>query len=256
MSIEGENESQNPFSRPGFIAAAVVVAVIVVLGIVIAIVNATQNNEPEAAPPPSATPTSSGAPTTGPSAAAGGASICGLDGEELSGTLSTAPEAEWEFQSTTAYPTSPTFGPGETDENGVKYCFQHTPEGALFAAANAAVQGSDAAVSADWIEYFLSNEAPNRAQLLSDAAAGSSSSSRMSVAGFRMLAYDGHSAHVDLAVRAVGSGNTVYASVIYDLVWEAGDWKLLPRDASNPLQLAEVPDLSGYIAWGSDVRSG
>lgn len=81
-------------------------------------------------------------------------------------------------------------------------------------------------------------------------AAGSSSANRMNVEGFRMLTYDGDSARVDVAVRAAGSGNTVYASAVYDLVWEAGDWKLLPEDASNPLRLAEIPDAAGYIAWG------
>jgi hypothetical protein len=43
-----------------------------------------------------------------------GGSVCGLEGEKLSGTVTTAPAAEWKFQDVYAYPTSTTFGPGET----------------------------------------------------------------------------------------------------------------------------------------------
>lgn len=244
-----EENEQNPWTRPGFVAAAVVVAIVVVLGIVLAVVTATRDDEdPETSPTPSETRT---APTAEPTAAAGGASVCGLNGVETTGTLSTAPAAEWAFQGTTAYPTSKEYGPGESTADGVRYCFQHSPEGAVFAAANAVVQGSDAATSGKWIEYFLSDRAPSRDQLLSDVAAGSSSSNRLNVAGFRLLAYGSDAARVDVAVRAVGQGNTVLASAVYDLVWEAGDWKLLPQDVTNPLRLAQLPDLAGYITWGS-----
>jgi len=243
---EDNEQQQSPFTHPGFIIAAIVVAIIVVLGIVVGI-NATRD---QASPSPTTEPTDVAAPTDEPSPVARGASVCGLEGQKLSGTVSTAPEAQWEFQGTTAYPTSPTYGPGETDENGVRYCFQHSPEGALFAAANAVVQGSDATTSPAWIEYFLSTETPNRSALLDQVPAGTPSSIRMTVAGFRLLAYDGTSARVDVAVQATGSGNTVLASAVYDLVWEAGDWKLLPQDLSNPLRLAEIPDTAGYIGWG------
>lgn len=244
-----EENEQSPFTRPGFIAAAVVVALIVVLGIVIGIVNATRDDS-EAAPPPSSSATSSTALATESSAAVGGESVCGLDGEVLSGSVSSAPDAQWQFQGTTAYPTSATYGPGDTNEDGVRYCFQHSPEGALFAAANAAVQGSDPSIASSWIEYFLAEDVPGRVGLVSEVARGASPETRMNIAGFRILQYDGESARIDLAVRAVGSGNTAYASTVYDLVWENGDWKLSPESTSNPLRIAEIPDPAGYIAWG------
>ncbi|WP_206610477.1 hypothetical protein [Actinomyces wuliandei] len=195
--------------------------------------------------PPSAPSTPASAQSPG-----GGSSVCGLDGEVLEGTVSIAPEAQWQYQGTTAYPTSTEYGPGATADAGYRYCFQHSPEGALFAAANAVVQGSDATISPAWIKYFLSTETPNRSALLDQVPAGSSSSNRMTVADFRLLAYDGTNARVDVAVQATGSGNTVLASTVYDLVWEEGDWKILPQDFSNPLRLAEIPDTSGYIVWG------
>ncbi|PYF96373.1 hypothetical protein SAMN05216184_11933 [Georgenia satyanarayanai] len=251
MSGQDDSETRSPFTRPGFLVAAVLVGAIVVVGIVLGILNATRAGDDP--PQPSSTTTQPAPSATSPDPSiepAGDDSVCGLeDGSSAEDTLSAAPDAEWQFQGTTAYPTSPTYGPGATDDNGVRYCFQRSPEGALFAAANAVVQGSDAATSTYWINYFLSDDAPSRDQLLADVAAGSPSSLRMTVAGFRLLNFNGESATVDMAIEAVGGGNTKYASAIYELVWEAGDWKLLPQDVTNPLRMAQIPDISGYVVW-------
>jgi hypothetical protein len=245
-----DDNEHNPFTRPGFIAAAVLVALVVVLGIVIAIVSATRSDDPDTAPEPSSpSPTTSAAPTTEPSNVAGGASVCGLEGEELTGTLSTAPDAEWAYQGTTAYPTSPEFGPGETTADGVRFCFQHSPTGALFMAANALVQGSDPAVSQRWIDYGLA-DGPHREELIGEVGDTSGSGgTRMNLAGFRMLAYDGDTARVDLAVRASSEGQNLTLSGVYELVWQDGDWKI-SADVAQPLNTATVPDLAGYITWG------
>ncbi|MBE9924858.1 hypothetical protein G8C93_02995 [Cellulosimicrobium cellulans] len=244
-----DDNEQNPFTRPGFIAAAVVVAIVVVLGIVIAIVNATRSDDPDPTEPSPTSPTTSAAPTPEPSDVAGGASVCGLEGEELAGTLSTAPAANWAYQGTTAYPTSPDFGPGETSADGVRFCFQHSPTGALFMAANALVQGSDPAVSQAWVEYGLA-DGPHREELLGQVGDTSGSEgTRMSLAGFRMLAYDGDTARVDLAVRASSEGQNLTLSGVYELVWQDGDWKI-SADVAQPLNTATVPDLAGYITWG------
>lgn len=244
-----DDNEQNPFTRPGFIAAAVVVAIVVVLGIVIAIVNATRSDDPDPTKPSPTSPTTSAAPTSEPSDVAGGASVCGLEGEELAGTLSTAPAADWAYQGTTAYPTSPEFGPGETSADGVRFCFQHSPTGALFMAANALVQGSDPAVSQAWIEYGLA-DGPYREELIGQVGDPSGSQgTRMSLAGFRMLAYDGDTARVDLAVRASSEGQNLTLSGVYELVWQDGDWKI-SADVAQPLNTATVPDLAGYITWG------
>jgi len=237
------DETPTPWTQPKFLIAAVLVIALVILGVVIAF---SGRDEPREG---SSTPTATSSATTPVPVGAGVESACGLPGYAESGTLTTAPAAEWPFQGTTAYPTSPEFGPGVTSPEGVRYCFQHTPSGALFAAANAIVQGSFVDTSGAWIEYFLSKQTPNRDQLVNDTAMGASAETRMNIVGFRVLAYDGETARIDIAVRAVGGGNTVYGSAVYDLVWEDGDWRLLPLDASNPLRLAQIPDASGYITW-------
>lgn len=247
-----EDNEQSPFTKPGFIIAAVVVFLIVVLGVVIGFVNANRN-DPEPAPSSSSPTNTSAAPTTEPSAVVGGASVCGLGGEVLSGSLTTAPEANWDYQGTTAYPTSKEFGPGKTNSLGVRYCFQHSPEGAVMAAANATVQGSDSdpkAIKA-WLEYFIA-EGQNRNAVLSQGSGPGTGGQgvRIQVSGFRLLSYDGETARVDIAVKGASGGQTVTLSMVYDLIWEDGDWKLEVSNPTMPINVANIPDVSGYVTWG------
>lgn len=246
-----DESTQNPFTRPGFVAAAIVVALLVVLGVVIAIVNATRaESTPE--PTPSASPASTtSSPSQPPEASPTdvAASICGLKDDADAKPPAAAPEALWEYQGTTAYPASETYGPGKNDAAGFRYCFQHSPTGALFAAANAAAQGSDPEVSPKWLDYAVA-EGPYREELVSSVATGSGKEgSRITIQGFRILKYDGSSARVDLGVRGSSGGETVMASAVYELVWQEGDWKI-NADMPEPLDTAPIPDLTGYIAWG------
>ena len=248
MASDDDNQ-QSPFAKPGFLISAVIVVLVVVAGVFLGIMNATRDDpESDAATPApsSATPTPTNEPVDTPS----GDSICNLAGESLSGTLSTAPETTWEYQDTLAYPTSPEFGPAETNPDLVRYCFQRSPEGALFAAANAAVQSSGPAY-VEWMNYFLADETVNRQELLADLepSEGVPPDMRLSIEGFKILSYDGSSAKIDLAARIAASGEPIYMSTVYDLVWENGDWKLLPQNPSNPLRAAQIPDLAGYVLW-------
>ncbi|WP_367645926.1 hypothetical protein [Paenarthrobacter ureafaciens] len=245
-----EDNEQNPFIRPGFIIAAVVVALIVVLGIVVGVVNATRS-EPD--PGPSSSPPladKSAAPTTDSSAAEGGASVCGLDGEVLSGSLSIAPKAEWEYQDVYAYPVSSEAGPAETASEGYRFCFQHSPEGALFAAANATVTSFSSELRTAWLQYALS-EGQYRQELLMSADSDNNPDVRASIVGFRVLAYHGDTARIDVAFEGISGGEAVTGSVVYELIWVDGDWKL---DASKPepARIAQLPDTAGYISWGKE----
>lgn len=246
MASEDEDQ-QSPFAKPGFLVAAVIVALVVVAGVILGIVNATQDDPESNAATPSPSTTST-RPTPTQTEAADKGSICDLPGESLSGTVSVPPETVWEYQDTIAFPTSAEFGPSETSTDSVRYCFQRSPEGALFAAANALVQGSGPS-SAAWIEYFLANDALNRQDLVEEVGQGAAPDTRLNLEGFKVLSYDGSAARVDIAARGTGSGQSVYVSVVYHLVWQDGDWKLSPQDSSNPLRMAQIPDLAGYVTW-------
>jgi hypothetical protein len=176
--------------------------------------------------------------------------VCGLDGVKLSGSLNAAPEATWAYEGTTGYPTSPTYGPGANDPAGFRYCFQHTPEGALFAAANALAAPTDPTVAAAWAEYFYSPGA-NRDKLIAETRGSSNSTTgtRLSIAGFRLLSYDGKTAQVDIGGNGSSGGANVTFSAVYSLVWVDGDWKLNSAVAA-PFNFASIPNLAGYIAWG------
>ncbi len=250
--VNDGDEQPNPFTRPGFIAAAVVITVIVALGIVLAVRNATREDTP-------AIPGAAPAMSTGPAAVATATppqsevepSVCGLPGEAMEGTLTTAPAAEWKFEGTTAYPTSQEFGPASSSD-GVRSCFQRSPQGAVFAAANAVAQGSNQGTVGAWLDYFLA-EGPHRDTVLSQGSGGEVDDQgiRIEIAGFRLLSYDGETARVDVAVRGKTEGQTVNLSMVYSLVWQNGDWKLQVADPEAPFDVAHVPDLVGYVAWGA-----
>lgn len=256
-----DDNQRNPFFRPMFVGAAVLVALVVVIGVVIAIMNAARVDDSErvAAPAPSPSTT----PTSEPMDVEGGASVCGLDGIEMSNSLSSTPEAEWAYQGTTAYPMSAEYGPAATSEEGARYCFQRSPAGALFMAANAAVQGSDSSVSEAWSKYGIA-DGPYYDELMDeeggttsgsdDAGSLESEGTRMSVAGFRILAYDGDVARVDLAVRGSYGGQFLTMSGVYELVWRDGDWKI-STDVAEPLNTALIPDMTGYTPWGDGVST-
>lgn len=235
--------SPTPWAQPKFLIAAILVVALVILGVVLAL---SGRDEPGGT---ASTPTTTSSATTSAPVNAGAESVCGLPGYADSGTLTSAPEAEWLFQGTTAYPASSEYGPAATSPEGVRYCFQHTPTGALFAAVNAIVQGSDPAVSKEWLEYTLT-DGPYRDQIVGDGEASGSSETRMNVVGFRMLAYDGATARVDVAVRVTSGNSTVFTSGVYEWVWTEGDWKLR-ADIAEPLSVVRIPDLSGYVPWGA-----
>lgn len=253
MAADESNEtSESPFTRPGFIVSAVVVAVVLVLGAIlgtVGIVNATRD-EPTAVPATTTAEEELEEPSEPAEEPAAGASICGLNGKVLEGTVDEAPAAEWEFQGTIGYPTSKEFGPGKTEESGVRSCFQHSPEGALFMAANGAAQASDPETAEAWLRYALA-DGPTREALLADGGGVTATEGiRLQVAGFRLLNYDGETATVDLVIEGSAQGQEVTMSAVYSLVWEEGDWKLAADDGSAPVDFAAITDTSGYVMWG------
>jgi hypothetical protein len=247
-------EGRSTLAKPWFIGSAVVVGLIVVAGIIVA---TTGGGEPEAGPTPTAPAAS---PSVSEQAPAGDASVCGLPGVEMSGRVTSAPDATWEYQDVYAYPTSPSAGPGATAPEGYRYCFQHSPNGALFAAAYAAVSGSvdDPDFVHAWLDYALA-EGAQREDLLAGAAEagadGSSQSARGSVAGFRLLSYDADSARVDIAFTVTASGQQVTISGVYELVWSEGDWKI-DTDADQPIRTAQIPSTAGYVGWSEGNAGG
>lgn len=247
-----DDATQSPFTRPGFIAAAAVIAFVVVLGLILVIINTTRGDDQTA--PPTVATTNAGTPAstseeTPTTAAENSDSVCGLkDGDQELPVV--GPEAMWAYQGTTAYPTSEEYGPGKDDPAGFRYCFQHSPLGALFFAANAIPQGSDPEISDEWRDYTVA-DGPYREDLLAQGGENDSSGgdTRLNLQGFRVLSVDASTAEVDLGVRVSIGGQVTYISSVYELVWQDGDWKI-SADSLEPISFTAIPDLVGYIPWG------
>lgn len=243
----------SPFSRPSFVLAGIVVGLVLILGAVLLIKGAVDGDDPPATPSPNPSQpvTSSTSPAASPSSTglpAGEASLCGLPTVMMSGQLTSAPAADWAYDGTTAYPTSKVAGPGATSGDGVRHCFARTPEGAVFAAANAVAAGT-AADLRPWLTYFVA-KADRDAVLAQGSGSGSTDTeTRSKIVGFRLLAYDGTTARVDMAATAYVNGQTITISMVYDLIWEDGDWHLSVPNPTSPINVAQIPDTTGYIAW-------
>lgn len=247
MSLDDETTQQSPFRRPGWIAAAVVVGLLIVAAVVVGIIGAlAPSDDPEPAPQPSESSTTAPAPSEG---AAGGSSACGLEAVQMSGTLDSAPATTWEYAGTTPFPVSDEFGPADTTESGIRTCFARTPEGAALAASVGVGYLMNADTIQAWRESALA-EGPIRDQLLSTPPADSGSTEvRSEITAFRLLAYDGESAQVDVGVTVTGNGKTGYLSAVIPLVWEHGDWKVNYSESDLTSRPAQLPNLAGYIHW-------
>ncbi|WP_454778734.1 hypothetical protein [Georgenia muralis] len=246
--MASDDSEQNPYTRPGFVVAALVMAVVLILAAVLGYRTLTGPDETDPSAQPTGTaPTTSAAPTETPSLA-GGDSVCGLEAVELDGTLTAAPaETDWELVGTTAAPSVEGHGPGVVEDNGFRSCFAHTPTGALLAAANVAAMGSDPALTPTVAEHLFA-EGPGRDAALSAPPTGNAGGGvRVQIAGFRVLNYAGTEASIDLALRG---SNGVLGGQVFDLVWEDRDWKMqIAPDGQLPTDLAVLPDLTGYILW-------
>jgi len=231
-------ETRNPFRGRGFIAAAIVVGVIVLAAIVVLVASLNRGSDEPVTPP-------TGRTSSTPTAAASDESVCGLDGFEKTNTLTQAPENDWELVGTVAAPTEPEgAGPAEIVD-GLRTCYAHTAEGALFLAVNFSAMGTDASLR-DRLPQLVA-PGPGRDALIAAGSESSGSALRAQVAGYKIGSYSAEEATVDLAVN-YSSGELV--SLPLKLVWAEGDWKIQMTDAGKlPLSPAPITSLGGYTPW-------
>lgn len=244
-----ETEQESPFKRRGFVVSAVAVAVLVIVAVVVIVNGITKPEDPATSSTQTPQSSASAAPSA-PSVDAGGASICGLNTVKMSGNLSAAPDATWAYLDTISFPVSKTSGPGNSDPVKTMNCFERTPEGAVFAAAAGMAQLSSPTNNVGWIKSNVVAGSV-KDQMLASARGETTTNdgqTRTTFSGFKLLAYDGDSARVDLGVTGAGKGKTIYMSMIVPLVWENGDWKMsfAEADMRSPAQL---PNLAGYAMW-------
>lgn len=232
------NEDQNPLTQPKFIISAVVVAIIVALGIILALV-------PKGGETPTAEPSNSGSSTASaqPSEAAA-ASVCGLPSGDQAKPATTSTDTKWELIGKIAAPTSPTqYGPGKTEDNGLRSCFAHSPTGALYAGANMIVLGSSG--RPDLLAQNLVVEGPERDKMLSEPPTSAPTTAAFQIAGYKVVDYSGDRAVIEYGLTAA---NGSVGSVPVAMQWQGGDWKwVLP--ATGMAEARQLSDLNGFISW-------
>lgn len=248
--MDAQQTDQNPWLRPGFLVSSCIVAVVAALGIYIGVAGVGHDHRRLSAQQGStagAVPARS-RPSTATSAAV---SVCGLpDGAPATDAVDLS-STSWRYSTATAYPTSPVYGPGRTSAQGYRYCFQRSPGGALFAAANAlAFDNSSVAEARAWWEYMLADGRYRQARL-KDSYVANDPTQRLQIIGYRMMSYTGREAWVDIAVRASGSDGAAVVSVVTDLVWQRGDWRFSTEELEST-NVTRVSDLTGYTTWSAD----
>ncbi|MBD8535647.1 hypothetical protein [Plantibacter sp. CFBP 13570] len=192
-------------------------------------------------------------PASGQGAAPGQAVVpvgdgCSNQPAVTEGTVSAAPETTWAYLGRVAVPTSPQAGPFETADDGFPSCFAHTPEGALLYAANMVAVSSDRPVASANAEQMYA-ESPRKAEVVKTEQENSTpnTAAALSLAGFRVLHYDGDMAAIDTAWRV---GPTLLSSVYFEVRWENGDWRIVPP-AADGSSIVQLPNLGGYIPWSA-----
>ncbi|MGL5829498.1 MAG: hypothetical protein ACRC0L_08010 [Angustibacter sp.] len=226
-------------SKPLLITGALATGIIIALTAALIITNRDQ----QPAPPPQAAPSASPSPTGTPP---GDASVCGLT--DTNSTIpTTGPTARWSLLGTIAVPTIDGQGPGKIEPDGFRYCYAHTPTGALLAAANLmALDGSNT------LEGKMESRliAPGKGRdftLRQKNTPIPDMGIRVAISGFKITNYTSNQAEVTLAVSSnVGA----YATSSTTLIWSKGDWLMYaPEINDDYIRTGELESLSGFTPW-------
>lgn len=249
--------------RPGFVAASFGVSLLVVAGIGVSIIAAVDDDgagDANARAHPQTSSQTSAAtavpdPVSAQAAAIVSPSTCGLPEIALDSAadpsgwkLALAPETSWREVDVNLAPSGQGAGPAAVHGDGFAYCFQRSPEGALLTAANFLVQSNTPGLRAPVLDYTLA-PGVHRQPLLVDAGAAAGAV-RLQIVGYRMLAFDGESARVDVAQRVTVDGATNVIAAVVDLQWVDGDWRI-PTDDPHPVRMQALSDVGGYTRWGA-----
>ena len=238
-------EPQSPFTRRGFIAAAIVVGIIVLAAIIVLVTTLTRGATD------TLTPTTSPSISSSPTENDADKSVCGLPGFETKNTLTKSPTTKWELVGTIAAPTDLYgAGPGVV-QDGFRSCFAHTAEGALYAAINLGAMGTDSRLVPELAQRFLVPGPGRDAAIARQKSGGDVSTGqnlRAQLAGFKISSYDDREATIDLVFQVSSTGQLVSIPTV--LQWYRGDWKgVTDENGNTPLKPAQVQNLGGYIPW-------
>jgi len=246
---------------PAWIGSAVLLGLVAV-ALVIVLIHAAVSPKPAppaAASPPGATP--GAAPLPGTATAPGGAPAPTNAGQEgrpagctTSGSDQTIPTSPptgvtWSLSAGFAVPSSVADGPTLHGPGGVRYCYSHTPLGAVLAASNLG-QGTGSPQEIQDASLKLS-VVPNQysAQVASTPAPPRDNRGSGQFAGFRIISYSPDQASIALAASIPGQTDS-YPLLTVAMQWYQGDWRAVPQPGPTVVVTgSSATSLAGFVPW-------
>ena len=246
---------------PAWIGSAVLLGLVAIALVIVLIHAAVSPNPatPAAASPPGATP--GAAPLPGTATAPGGAPAPTNAGQEgrpagctTSGSDQTIPTSPptgvtWSLTAGFAVPSSVADGPTLHGPGGVRYCYSHTPLGAVLAASNLG-QGTGSPQEIQDASLKLS-VVPNQysAQVASTPAPPRDNRGSGQFAGFRIISYSPDQASIALAASIPGQTDS-YPLLTVAMQWYQGDWRAVPQPGPTVVVTgSSATSLAGFVPW-------
>jgi hypothetical protein len=264
-------ERSTPWENRGFVASAIVIGAVVVCVIVFLVVGGSGGGgqpgagstptvtEPTDVPTdepsePPATPgdDQSSTPVTPPPVnnAAGG---CKAKNPDQRIPRSAPPAVSWQFETDMLIPLQAQGGPANTDTNGLRHCFAHSPTGAVLAAMVTLGQIRNPDLTKAVLQRRIA-PGTGRTRALNENRASPTPPHDVGevpqYTGFKVVDYLPERAIVALAVQVDFKS---VASLPITLLWQAGDWKVvLQSDGSFNGEVAPdiLGSLDGYVRFG------
>ncbi len=255
------DREKNGGPSPVWIGSAVLLGLVAV-ALVIVLIHAAVSPKPAppaAASPPGATP--GAAPLPGTATAPGGAPAPTNAGQEgrpagctTTGTDQTVPTSPpsgvtWSLTGGFAVPSSVADGPTLHGPGGVRYCYSHTPLGAVLAASNLG-QGTGSPQEIQDASLKLS-VVPNQysAQVASTPAPPRDNRGSGQFAGFRIISYSPDQASIALAASIPGQTDS-YPLLTVAMQWYQGDWRAVPQPGPTVVVTgSSATSLAGFVPW-------
>lgn len=148
----------------------------------------------------------------------------------------------WEPVGSMSLPTSKELGPTKTTDS-LRRCFQHSPAGAVMAAAN--IFGSLAPANYRQVLQQQMTPGAGRDQTMVDLVPSDLTGPRGQFAGYKLNGCTPAACNLSLAIQGQG----VWGQEDFTLVWSDGDWKLDGTYAIPPLGQLPSGLPQGWVAW-------
>ena len=237
--MTNESAGSNPFNKWWWVAGGVLVIVLVLLGLIVTGVIGPTRADPAPAVPtaPSTTSVPVATATSEPAA-----TVCDLPSGDQSIPI-VGPAATWKTNIYFLHPTSEVYGPMSNPSSSSWGCFQHSPTGALFAAANVMNAGVSSDVKEAMPDAAIANAAL-QAYLASLTKVGQTPGQIAQLTGFQFITVS-----PDLVVVRLGlQQDRVTGYYTFAVVWDAttANWR---ADLSQSNLTPTADSLTTFTPW-------